>query len=263
VQLFTSAGHCGFASTNVLTPAEASESVRRASALAESAAAVGAESSRAVFGLQREPSSGHPCSARRLDATPQSERRAALLEAHREVLELAGGFAVRSTLSLVEDEWRITRSDGTDVRFRLPRGMVRHAFTGRGGGEAASAACSVAGADDRVLLDPADRARLQLRAQTALRRVRDVVGAPSVSAGVYRVVLDHSMAKSLAHEAFGHAVETDVADTSIFATDGRLRLGERVANSDVSILDGSLDGDFAYQPISSSGGVRQTVEIIR
>src|SRR5262249_44366648 len=61
----------------------------------------------------------------------------------------------------------------------------------------------------------------------------------------------------------GHAVETDVADTSIFATDGRLRLGERVANSDVSILDGSLDGDFAYQPISSSGGVRQTVEIIR
>jgi TldD protein len=263
LHVFTPAGHAGFASSDRIEPAEARQLVRRAASLAAAAATAGAESSPVVYDLRAEDHSVWPASARPLEATPPAVRRAALLEAHREASELATGLATRSSLSLVDDEWRVVRSDGTDVRFRMPRGVVQHSFTARGGGQAANAGCSVSGADDRVLLETANQARLRWRAARALRRARDAVSAAAVPSGSYRLVLDHTMAKSLAHEAFGHAVESDVAESSILATGGRLRLGERLARPGLSIVDGPLEGDFAYQPVSANGLRRQTVEVIR
>jgi uncharacterized protein YkwD len=127
-------------------------SVLAAAALAAAAASAGTEPSPAVYQLSREEHAEWLSSARSLDATPQSERRAALLEAHRQAVELAAGFATSSSLSLADDEWRVVRSDGTDVRCRLPRALVRHDFTARGAAGSASAGCSVSGPDDGVLL---------------------------------------------------------------------------------------------------------------
>jgi TldD protein len=76
------------------------------------------------------------------------------------------------------------------------------------------------------------------------------------------VVLDHTLAKGLAHEAFGHAAESDIANNSILASGGRLRLGEQVAQPGLSIVDGPLPGDYAWQPVSANGIPRQTVAII-
>jgi TldD protein len=89
-----------------------------------------------------------------------------------------------------------------------------------------------------------------------------VHGARRVRAGRYKLAIDHALAKGLAHEAFGHACETDVVDSSILATEGRLRLGEIVGPPDVSIVDGPIEGDFADQPVSANGLDRQTVRII-
>ena len=263
VHVFTPAGHAGFASSDRVDPAEARQLVHRAAALAAAAAMADSETSPVVHDLRAEDHSRWDGGARSLAATPPAERHAALLEAHREAMELAAGLATRSSLSLVDDEWRVVRSDGTDVRFRMPRGVVQHSFTARGGGRTASAACSVSGADDRVLLDSANRARLRARAARALRRARDAADAAAVRPGSYRLVLDHTVAKSLAHEAFGHAAETDVAEASILATGGRLRLGERLARPGLSIVDGPLEGDFACQPVSANGLRRQTVAVIR
>lgn len=262
VQIFTTGGHSGFASSDELTPTEARRLVGRAADLARAGATAGAETNRAVYDLRREERTCWPSAAGRLEATGLAELRSALLEAHREALGLAGEFALASSYSQTDEEWRIVRSDGTDVRFRTPRAIVRHAFTTRAG-RAASAACSVPGPDDRVLLEAERRARLRRRAAQALRRARDGVGAPGVPAGCYRVVLDHALAKGLAHEAFGHAAETDSAAGSMLATDGRLRLGERLADPSISIVDGPLDGDYADQPVSANGVPRRTVAIVR
>ena len=261
VHVFTPAGHGGFASSDELIPAEARRLVRHAAELARAVAAAEGETNRAVYDLRPEERTCWPSLAR-MPAASLSELRNALLDAHREALQLAGAFALASSLSLTDDEWRIVRSDGTDIRFRAPRALVRHAFTARAG-RAATASCSVPGADERVLLDAEHRARLGRRAASALRRARDAAGAPPVPTGCYRLVLDHALAKGLAHEAFGHAAETDSAAGSILATDGRLRLGERLAGAHVSIIDGPIEGDYAYHPVSANGVVRETVAIVR
>src|SRR5690606_27826272 len=58
-----------------------------------------------------------------------------------------------------------------------------------------------------------------------------------------------------------HLCESDV-DGSVLMRRGRLRLGERLARSSVSIIDGPLAGDFAQQPVSANGVPRQTVALI-
>ena len=262
VQVFTPAGACGFASTDRLEPVEARRLVQRAAGLARAAERTGCELSSEVFELAREPQTEVVCEAGRIDHGALRVRTDALLELHREAVEMANGFGVRSTFGLDDEEWRVVRSDGTDVRFRTPRALVRHSFTARGGQHAVSVSGAVSGADERVLRDADQQERLQRRAWRALARAREVAEAPAVVSGPCRLVLDHSLAKGLAHEAFGHAAETDVAPNSILASDGRLRLGEAVARPGVSIEDGPLPDDYAYQPVSANGIPRQTVRII-
>lgn len=263
VHVFTPEGLAGFASTDRVTPEEAAALVQQAAQLARASAALDPDTNRAVFDLPPGAARVVPSAARSLEATALREQGDALLEAHGRARALAEGFSVRSGHAVVDDEWRIVRSDGTDVAFRTPRASVRHEFTARSASGVVTTGCAVSGADAGVLLDPASFARLEARARGAVRRARAVLNAPRVPSGSYRLVLDYALAKGLAHEAFGHASETDSAETSILARDGRLRLGEEVACSDVSVIDGPLEGDYAYQPISANGLDRQTVYVIR
>lgn len=81
--------------------------------------------------------------------------------------------------------------------------------------------------------------------------------------GHYNVILDAGMAKGLAHEAFGHACESDLAlDGSALTREGRYRVGEEVAPRGVNIVDFPMPGDWADQPFSANGFVRQSVAIV-
>ncbi|MBI4493622.1 MAG: TldD/PmbA family protein [Chloroflexi bacterium] len=263
VHAFTPEGWCGFASTDQLRPEDGRDAVRRAAELARLSGPVGAEQNRMVFSLKAEAERLVPHHARDLDETSMDEQRLALLEAHQRARALAEDFAVRSGHAVMDEQWRIVRSDGTDVSFALPHAFARHDFTARSSAGTASSGCSVSGADASVLLGAESFARLQRRAQVAVARARAVLGAPQVRGGSYKLVIDYALAKGLAHEAFGHASETDGAESSILAREGTLRLGEVVARRGLSIVDGPIEGDYAYQPISANGSPRQIVHIIR
>jgi TldD protein len=85
-----------------------------------------------------------------------------------------------------------------------------------------------------------------------------------LKAGHYNIILDAGMAKGLAHEAFGHACESDrVIEGSALTRDRRYLVGEKVAAPGVSIVDFPMDGDWADQPFSSNGFVRKTVDIVK
>jgi TldD protein len=110
-------------------------------------------------------------------------------------------------------------------------------------------------------LSTAALATLRLR---IARSAADALAAATVqppAAGSYRLVLNHALAKGLAHEAIGHLCESDV-DASVLMRGGRLRLGEQLTRDTVSIVDGPLPGDFVQQPISANGVPRQTVALI-
>ncbi|MCC7103757.1 MAG: TldD/PmbA family protein [Chloroflexi bacterium] len=262
LQVFTQSGHCGFTSTDRLSPAEAADAVRRATLLARAAAVARGETSLEVFELQVERFREWPRAVAPLDAFDALAARTALLEAHRELMEQVSGCSLRSSWSATDDEWRIARSDGTDVWFSLSRADGRHELTARQHGRAATVSAVVSGTDPAILLAGDGPARLRRRAAQAYRRARDAASAPAVSAGSYRLVLDHTLAKALAHEAFGHAAESDAVEFSILARDGRLRLGERVAPEHVSIVDEPIAGDVAWQPIDANGRPRRPVRIV-
>jgi TldD protein len=263
VQVITSEGWSGFAASDDASAESARGLVARAGSLARASGVLDPEINREVFDLPGDGRRVVPRRAPELGAVSLADQTHALCEANRALKDVAAGLPVRSAHVVVDDEWRVVRSDGTDVSFPLPRAYVRHDLTIRSSDGRTTLGATLSGADSRVLLAPENVAALDRRTRAAFRRARAVLGAPRVRAGSYKLAIDHALAKGLAHEAFGHACETDVVEISILATGGRLRLGEEVGPRSVSIVDGPIPGDYADQPISANGLERQTVTIIR
>lgn len=248
----TADGWAGFASTDDCSPEAVRMTVERAGTLARAAGERGAVANRAVYELVGTGRRVVPSAHQPLSDTPLDWQTAVLLEAHEAARALAGAPSVRTTHTVVDDQWRIARSDGTDVSFGVPRARARHALSIRRPAGLASATASISGADARALSAPERLTALDRRSRHALRGALDALDAPPVVTGPYRVVIDHALAKGLAHEAIGHLCESDV-DTSVFFRDGRLRLGERVGASGVSVVDGPVPGDYACQSVSANG----------
>jgi len=262
VHVFGADGSVGFASTDDLRAEAVAAAVQRAGALVALMESMDGERTLAPYNLQSEgrrqiepadPESGDPHGAASLDV--------ALSEAQQTVRGLLPQLQVRTSQHVVDDQWRIARSDGTDVSFATPRATVRHELTGRAGEAVIRASASVSGVDGPSTLLPARLDVLAKRTLLAARHASDGAGATAPPNGPCRVVLDYALAKGLAHEAIGHLCESDV-DGSALMRGGRLRLGERLASEAVSVVDGPLLGDYAGQPISANGLPRQTVALI-
>ncbi len=259
VQVFTERGWCGFAASDDWSPRAVRELIRQADGMARASGSFEPDANHAAFAL--EPGERRVLPRIGPSATPRVEALLAALRDANGALADLDGIVVRSRCSIVDDEWRIVRSDGTDVSFALTHANPRHDLTGLS--EPIAVTASAWGRDGSVLFDADAVIGWERRARRVVAHARAALGAPALALGSANVVIDARLAKGLAHEAFGHGCETDVAPISVLATDGRLRIGERVGPEHVSILDEPLHGDPASQPISANGLVRQPVEIVR
>ena len=262
VQVFTEKGHMGFSSSNIISPENAVEQVRLAEELARAAEKLGGDAVtyRGMFSA-RDTERVVPAQQYAFDAVPIDRMEQILKE-----LNVKFGYdqrlSIRSSFGMFEDDWRVVRSDGRDVSFRIPRAFVYNVISAADGNKTASGRASISGSGLELLLDPAHNADLEARTRQTSDLCIALLGAPKVKGGHYKIVIDYALAKGLAHEAFGHAAETDHMEESILGQDGRFKAGETVAPSFVSIVDGPLEGDYAYQPISATGEVREQASII-
>ncbi|MEA4883798.1 MAG: TldD/PmbA family protein [Clostridia bacterium] len=263
VQVFNPEGFSGFASSDMITPESAERLVESATILARASAGFGAEPSREIYKIRplirelpRETEMG-------FDALSPAREEQLALSACRTGAEVDPRLAVRTNYRIVDEEWRIVRSDGTDVMFSMPRAALMNMITARSDGHAASVNASVSGEDASIIASEKGWNALEKRTRKAANTAIALLGAPRVRAGSYRIVIDYALAKGLAHEAFGHAAESDCMDSSILGRDGRFQAGRVVAPDFVSIVDGPVEGDYAYQPISANGVIRETVDIVR
>ncbi|MEI7556431.1 TldD/PmbA family protein [Candidatus Chlorohelix sp.] len=264
VSVFTREGYTGFASSDRVTPESAHKIVETAAKLAFSSRGFGAEPNRAVFEIASNGIQTVATDYKTLTETSYEEQVQRLKECNEQIREYGTNLAVRSSHWVNDTHWRIVRSDGTDISFDLPHAAVGANITLTGAsGTAVSTYAAVSGPDVSVLLDNAYSEKLDLRARKMADLAQKLVDAPRVRGGNYKLVIDYALAKGLAHEAFGHASETDGMETSILGKDGKMRLGEQLAATGVTITDGSELGDYAYQPISANGMPRQTVEILK
>ena len=286
IQAFTKDGHNGFASSDNVTEAAAVELVETAVRLARAAAKYGTESNLAPFEVGGNGTHIVATDAQPLAETDIDAQVAAVMALNAEARQIAaddsnaaaladyiGGsptkanVSVRSSHGVADIEWRIVRSDGTDYSFDTPHASASSSITATPPagteGQVVSVGGTVSGADAGVLLNSDYRARLSRRITKAAGLAHALTTAPQIASGHYKLIIDYALAKGLAHEAFGHASETDGMETSILGDNGKMRIGERVAAEIVTITDGPVLNDYAYQPISANGMPRQTVQIVK
>jgi TldD protein len=262
IQVCTPEGYTGFASSDRIDPSTVEELFRQALALAKRVEAVKGEVNTAVFSIP-------PNNRRVVLPLKHPYGSCSLAEIEERLVKLNKSLAidprisVRTVHRLVDEEWRVARHDGTDTAFMTPRSFIYNVFTAREEGKTATTYSNLPGTDLSILLEPAETARLYKRSVPAAKMALDLLNAGTVKSGSYKLVIDYALAKGLAHEAFGHAAETDGMESSILGENGRLRRGMEVAAPIVSIIDGPVEGDYAYQPVSANGIDRQTVYIVR
>jgi TldD protein len=186
-------------------------------------------------------------------------------EIHWELLALFPRLKLETFFQVVQEVWRIVRSDGADVAFSMPRCAMTHTFfsSASGGGTSVSVSAPYATPSYELVLDGEHREQVLRRARNAATQAERMAEAGPVHAGACDILIDYALAKGLAHEALGHAAESDSFRSSILASGGKFRGGETVASEIVSVVDESIPGDFAYQPFSSNGARRSPARIIR
>jgi TldD protein len=272
VQVINSQGYMGFSASDQISPQIAVELYRKAVGLAEQCRVFGGETNLEVrklksFNERLEIPQKYPYGTLSLQ-----EIETVLKKLNQEIAGMDSRFSVRTLLRLTDEQWRITRSDGTDCCFNNPRSFVYYSITAKSnssqtpatdvGSQTVTTYANLPGIDLGIIMEPANLERLKNRAQKAAFLSLQLLSAKTIPGGNYKLVIDYGLAKGLAHEAFGHAAETDGLESSILGENGRLKTGMMVADPRLSIIDGPVIGDYAYQPISAMGIKRQTVTIV-
>ncbi|WP_025745569.1 TldD/PmbA family protein [Kallotenue papyrolyticum] len=261
MHVFDREGHTAFAATDRLTPTDTEEALRAAIAGLRAAAAAGLERNPAIFEVEPLHAEVVPPGVEPIDALSLEQVQGLVEALNHETRRLGHALSVRTLFHIDRETWRIVRSDGTDVRYLLPHGYCVNSITARQHGATHTVNASLARTGYSVLRE--ERTRLMARTVTAAETAQRLIGAPRYPAGAYPIVMDYAMAKGLAHEAFGHAAETDGLRSSILGRDGVFRRGERLAAPGVTIIDEPLVGDHAYQPFSPNGLPRTSTTIMR
>jgi TldD protein len=262
LQVFDRDGFTAFASTDRIEAGPAMQALRSALAGLRAASQAGLEHNPAIYDVEPEQARIVGPAPYSLDHLTLHELQEHVVAVNREVMAFGTDLKVRTPFAINREEWRIVRSDGTDVHFILPHGYCYNSVTAQRDGEAHTVAASLSRTGYEILLDEPERSALLRRAQRAAEQAQRLAGAPRYPAGSYPIVMDYAMAKGLAHEAFGHAAETDGLRTSILGSGGRFRHGEVMAAETVSIVDEPIPGDHAYQPFSSNGVRRGRATIL-
>ena len=261
IQAFTRSGHNGFAAIDDPDPERAALALARATASAKAAERAGLEANPAVLSVPASHGRSVPETSNAFDSLTIGEIRERVAAVCREIAAVSAGTIALTTFAIAETDWRIARTDGTDVVFRIPRAQMAASLTCRNG-QAVRTSASVTGTSYELLLDSGIRDRFVSRVSAAADLARDLLHAPPYPPGSYRLLIDFALAKGLAHEAFGHAAESDGLDASILGAAGRFRAGERFGSQALSIVDESLSGDNAFQPFSGNGVPRERTLIL-
>jgi TldD protein len=261
MHVFDRQGHTAFAATDHVAHESAEAALRSAIAGLRAAANANMERNRAIFEIEPTTAVDILEIPYTLDALPLEEAQRLAEAINQEVMGYGNDLKVRTSFVIDREEWRIVRSDGTDVSYLLPHGYCSNSVTVQRDGATHTVNASLARTGYEVLLD--ERELLMLRTRNAAETAQRLVGAPRYPAGSYPIIMDYAMAKGLAHEAFGHAAETDGLRTSILGQDGKFRVGEQLASPLVTIIDEPIAGDHAYQPYSPNGIKRTAATIMR
>ena len=263
VQAFTKDGTSGFATSDVLEEGVGRKLVEKAIRLARRNEGIGTKQNRRIWEAPLVQEEGINPAQKVFGEIPLVQLEEMVMTLHSSLSGVYPDGVWQTSYRQVEEVWCIGRTDGTLVSYVVPRAVLMHQGTVRDQGKAQSTLIHRSGMDATLLFEELADHALEKKAVDRAEFAKAVCAAPQLPSGHYPLIIDYGLAKGLAHEAFGHAVESDHMNESVLGEEGILRKGLRVARPGVNIIDGPLVGDWAYQPYSANGLVRETVTIVR
>ncbi|MGC7870327.1 TldD/PmbA family protein [Desulfosporosinus sp. SYSU MS00001] len=263
VQAFTESGATGFASSDVLEKEVGRKLVAKAIQLARRNEALGTKPNRQIWDTSKVRAEEVNPAQKAFGEVPLADLEEQVMTLHSRMKTAFSQAVWQTSYRQAEEVWCIGRTDGTLVSFAVPRAVLMHQGTVRAEGKAQSTLSHRSGMDVSILYAELEDHSLEEKAVNRAKFAQAVCTAPQLPSGHYPLIIDYGLAKGLAHEAFGHAVESDHMNESVLGEKGKLRIGLRVARPGVHIIDGPLVGDWAYQPYSANGLLRETVTIVK
>lgn len=242
------AGAWGFASSNDLATASWNAAVQRAVKLAQASAGKGRKpvkladaptlKAKVDWKAKRDP--------RNVDV---DEKVALLRDMEKQVRAVKAIKNVTTAYSDATVQKHFVNSDGTDLQWSLVRSVAQAHFTAKRGAELAGRSSRVGATKGWELFkdeDPITKAFAAAKATAA------ALGAPAAKGGKQTVVIDHELTGVFAHEAVGHASESDLVAAGESCFKGRM--GKRLGIKGLSIRDDStVPGGFGSFPFDDNG----------
>lgn len=194
-----------------------------------------------------------------------------LLNLHKEIKKLTNNLnitprvSIDTYFSVRENYWRITRTDGTDVSWAIPSCRLQSIIHYSGESNKVLDRISNATLGWNAISKKDQVNKFLKNVKSALEMLKVSADQPQYPAGNYNLLIDATLGGLLAHEAFGHAAESDIiyAKDSVLGKKGNLDKGKKVANKIVSIYDDSKDSVWGYTPFSAFGIPRKKMEIVK
>ena len=131
VQVFTEDWLSGFASSDIVTPGSLVDLVESAARLARESRAYGPEPAEGIARVRPLVAHVERAVSMGMDAIGHDEESGLVAGICRMTMEIDSRLAVRTFYRIVDEEWRIVRSDGGDVMFSMPRAAVMNMITAR------------------------------------------------------------------------------------------------------------------------------------
>jgi TldD protein len=169
------------------------------------------------------------------------------------------------SMDVEQDQWRIVRSDGTDVDFSIPKVRVRQAAVTLRIDEASTQVYfRLAGSnvDELKAIVAESDEEFSDRINEGLQQLR----ADAIEAGSPAVLMDAELIGMIAHEALGHPAESDIiagGGSVLGNEDNSYKTGLQVADSGINVTDHEENLNHGFHPYGAFGNARQRVSIVK
>ncbi len=265
---FTKSGHVGFGSSNQISENNIIALVESTAAIARANELAGTDIAKEIFSLPRQENLGEDslhyntvdvASINQHDLQEYSKKIEAIISKSSKDVR-----AVINT-SYEQVQWRILRSDGTDVDFALPYARTRISMTLRKDDTSTRGFVALFKPSLQELLIDLETPRELISREIAM--MRDQLSAePLQNPGTNRpVLIAGDLAGTLVHEALGHPAESDAVaeNASVIGNEnGQFMKGTQVATKGVTVVDHEEGLNHGFHPYGTFGNKRESVTII-
>jgi TldD protein len=263
VMVFTKEGACAFGSTDVLKKENVERLMSSVCSSARSSQAYPVEKNKEIFKLKKTRKKEIVPIKQRFDALTLAQKERKLHTLHASVRKKDRKMSVTSSYMQALEHWWIARSDGTMVEYTHPYSRIVHSMTKSQGKRTQNLFTVCPGIDSTILSEKKILSLLSKKVDATYILLKGLLNANPLKAGHYKALLTSGFSGLLAHEAVGHASESDQVRTSVLGKNGKLRKGEKVAESNISFVDGPVPGYWGDVRYSANGTERRTVTFIK